>query len=117
MQIEKQISLFGGFVKAARQARGMTQIKLAEILHITPRYLKAIENSGRKPSYNLLVRIVRELDIPTDTIFYSELENEEPVAKILPFDRQYRPRRASSGAYRGMRGCNGAYSKGHSRKR
>jgi len=65
----------------------LTQAQLAVRLGITVRYLKAIENSGRKPSYDLLVRIVRELDIPTDMIFYPEHENEKPAVKILPFRR------------------------------
>jgi transcriptional regulator with XRE-family HTH domain len=63
----------------------MTQTQLAERLGITPRYLKAIENSGRKPSYDLLVRIVRELDIPADTVFYPECENGKPSVKIIAF--------------------------------
>lgn len=63
---------FGGVVKSTRQAKRMTQFQLAERLSITARYLKAIENSGRKPSYDLLFRIVRELDIPADAVFYPE---------------------------------------------
>jgi len=78
---------FGSVVKSARQAKGMTQIQLAKMLQITPRYLKAIENSGRKPSYDLLVRIVRELDIPTDIVFYPEHEDKRPAVKIFPFRR------------------------------
>jgi transcriptional regulator with XRE-family HTH domain len=59
-------------VKSARYAKQLTQCQLAEQLGITPRYLKAIENSGRKPSYDLLARIVRELDILADDVFYPE---------------------------------------------
>jgi hypothetical protein len=38
----------------------------------TVRYLKAIENSGQKPSYDLFVRIVRELDISADIVVYPD---------------------------------------------
>jgi len=77
----------GDVVKSTRQLMKLTQLQLADRLGITVRYLKAIENSGRKPSYDLLVRIVRELDIPTDIVFYPEHEIEKPAVKILPFRR------------------------------
>jgi transcriptional regulator with XRE-family HTH domain len=60
---KNSLETLGGVVKAARQAKGFTQCQLAERLGITLRHLKAIENSGQKPSYDLLARTVRELDI------------------------------------------------------
>ena len=74
---------FGIVVKAARQSKKLTQSKLAEKLSISTRYLKAIENSGQKPSYDLLVRIIRELDIPADAVLYPEPEENVPSAKII----------------------------------
>jgi transcriptional regulator with XRE-family HTH domain len=68
---ENMLYNLGGAIKAARKERGITQAQLAERLDITLRHLKAIENSGQKPSYDLLVRTVRELDISTDTVFNS----------------------------------------------
>ena len=56
-------------IKSARASKGLTQPQLAGRLGITTRYLKLIENSGRKPSYRLLVLIIHELDISTDRIF------------------------------------------------
>ena len=87
MEKDRPDDCLGSVVKSARQTKGITQAQLAKMLQITPRYLKAIENSGRKPSYNLLVRIVRELDIPIDIVFYPEHENGKPAVKILPFRR------------------------------
>jgi len=75
---------FGIVVKTARQQRRLTQSKLAERLSISTRYLKAIENSGQKPSYDLLVRIVQELDIPADTVFPPEHHEETYSVKIIP---------------------------------
>jgi len=60
----------GGIIKSARISKGLTQYQLAALLGISARYLKLIENSGRKPSYNLLMRIFCELGIPSDRIFY-----------------------------------------------
>jgi transcriptional regulator with XRE-family HTH domain len=68
---ENTLDNLGGAIKSARQARGITQSQLAERLGITIRHLKAIENSGQKPSYDLLARTVRELDISGDTVFNS----------------------------------------------
>ncbi|GHU54118.1 hypothetical protein FACS1894132_08250 [Clostridia bacterium] len=70
----------GIVIKAARLGKNMTQRQLAERLGITVRYLKAIENSGQKPSYDLFVRIVRELDVSADTVVYPD--EQEQSAKI-----------------------------------
>ena len=64
VQIEHTEVCLGKVIKTARTLKGMTQPQLALTLGITTRYLKLIENSGRKPSYKLLVCIVKELDIP-----------------------------------------------------
>ena len=80
MSNEQLDNRLGAAIKATRQAKGWTQSYLAGLLKITPRYLKALENSGRKPSYDLFVRIIRELEISADTIFYPE--NERFPAKL-----------------------------------
>ena len=64
----------GSILKAARKAKGLTREQLAEIMSITPRYLMSIENENKKPSYDVLFRLVRELGISADTIFYPERE-------------------------------------------
>ena len=61
----------GEMIKTARTSKGITQPQLALTLGITSRYVKMIENSGRKPSYKLLVCIVKELDIQLDWVDYS----------------------------------------------
>lgn len=43
----------------------------------------AIENENKKPSYNILFRLVRELGIPADLIFYLENNLIYPKAKYL----------------------------------
>lgn len=66
----------GGILKSARKAKGLSREKLAESLGVSPRYLSSLENESKKPSYHLLYRLVRELGIPADTIFYPEVENK-----------------------------------------
>lgn len=62
----------GSVLKAARKTKGLTREQLAEIINITPRYLMSIENESKKPSYDLLFRLIRELGISADAIFYPE---------------------------------------------
>ncbi|HCC34742.1 MAG TPA: hypothetical protein DEQ02_03580 [Ruminococcaceae bacterium] len=73
MQKEPPADCLGTVIKTARKSKGWTQAHLAGLLKITPRHLKAIENSDRKPSYDLFVRLIRHLDIPADTIIYPEI--------------------------------------------
>jgi transcriptional regulator with XRE-family HTH domain len=67
----------GHILKSARKDKGLTREQLAEILSITPRYLMSIENENKKPSYDVLFRLVRELGISADKIFYPENPHEE----------------------------------------
>lgn len=50
----------------------MTQQQLAERLSISPHYLMAIENRNQIPSSKVLFKIIRELNISADAIFYPE---------------------------------------------
>lgn len=72
MYEKRYIDNFGNVIKSARVSKNMTQSELAKRLSITPRYLKAIENSGRKPSYHLLTRMIYELDISMDDMLWSK---------------------------------------------
>lgn len=60
---------------------GMTQRSLAEKVCITTRYLKAIENSGRLPSYDLFSKFVEALNIRADFTIYPD--SKEPSATVL----------------------------------
>ncbi|MDT3700829.1 MAG: helix-turn-helix transcriptional regulator [Thermincola sp.] len=73
----------GSILKASRKAKGLTREQLAEIISITPRYLMSIENENKKPSYDVLFRLVRELSISADTIFYPEQESSGSELKQL----------------------------------
>ena len=74
--------ILGEVIKTAREKAGMTTEKLAEKVDVSERYLYKIENEGQKPSYEVLCKLIRELSISSDLIFYpekqggdSELEN------------------------------------------
>jgi len=62
----------GNAVKTARIEKNLTQQQLAARLSISPHYLMAIENRNQIPSSKVLFRIIRELNISADAIFYPE---------------------------------------------
>ncbi|GHV32665.1 hypothetical protein FACS18949_04300 [Clostridia bacterium] len=71
--MQNEADRLGDIIKSARLARHLTREQLAVTLGISLRHLSAIENEKQKPSYELLYRLIRELAIPADTIFYPEL--------------------------------------------
>lgn len=73
----------GKVLKDARIDKGLTREQFAEIINITPRYLMSIENENKKPSYDLLFRLIRELNISADMIFYPELNNKNNESEQL----------------------------------
>jgi len=70
--VHKDLDKLGDILKTARKNNNLTREQLAEKLRITPRYLMSIENENKKPSYNVLFRLIRELGISADTIFFPE---------------------------------------------
>lgn len=62
----------GDIFKQARQNSELTIEELAFRVKITPRYLYRIENEGKKPSFDVLYSLIRELSISPDLIFYPE---------------------------------------------
>ena len=81
------IDRLGSVLKTARIEKGLTREQLAEIINITPRYLMSIENENKKPSYDVLFRLVRQLGISADTIFYPENQHVntkvEQIVRLL----------------------------------
>ena len=73
----------GNAVRSARQERQLTQRELAERLSISPHYLMTIENKEQIPGSDLLFRIIRELNLSADAIFYPEQGRDcELISKL-----------------------------------
>ena len=73
----------GDIVKFAREKSGITIEALSERLDITERYLYRIENEGKIPSFKLLYKIIRELSIDPDSIFYPEKPTKDSEVENL----------------------------------
>lgn len=63
--------ILGNAIRSARMARGMSQEELAERLDITTSHLKHIESEHRKPSVEVLFRLVLLLDLSLDALLFS----------------------------------------------
>lgn len=70
--MHNDLDSLGEILKAARKSNNLTREQLAERINISPRYLMSIENENKKPSYSVLFRLIRELGISADAIFYPE---------------------------------------------
>ena len=76
----------GDVIKAAREKSDLTVEALAEKVGVTERHLYRIENNEKKPSYELLHKLIRELSITPDSIFYPErLSTDSEVENLIRF--------------------------------
>lgn len=64
-------------VRDIRKSRGITQLKLAEMLQVTRQTLTAIENNKYNPSLELALKIVKCFDMDIEEIFILEDDSDE----------------------------------------
>jgi DNA-binding XRE family transcriptional regulator len=64
----KSATTLGQKIRAAREARGLTQANLAARAHVAQAYLSYLEQDQREPSLSIAARIARELGIPLDEL-------------------------------------------------
>jgi transcriptional regulator with XRE-family HTH domain len=60
---------FGTLLKSYRKEKGLNQEQFAEKIGIAVQTLSGIENGHRFPSYSVLVKIAKVLDIPVYNLF------------------------------------------------
>lgn len=75
--------ILGDLIKSARRKAGITMEALADKIGITERYLYRIENEGQKPSFDILYKLIRELAIPADSVFYPEKRTKSSETEQL----------------------------------
>mgnify|MGYP002517552292 CR=1 FL=1 len=81
--VHTEYETLGDIIKAARQKSGLTIEELASRVDISDRYLYRIENEGKKPSYDVLYNLIRELAITPDSIFYPERSDKDSEIENL----------------------------------
>lgn len=62
----------GVIIQQARSTRGITQAALAEKIEVSLRTIIAIEKGKRNPTFDVLYKVIQELNIPADLIFHSD---------------------------------------------
>ena len=81
--MHKEPETLGEILKTARMRADITMETLAERVDITERYLYRMENEGKKPSFDVLYKLIRELAIPADSIFYPEKPSKDSEIENL----------------------------------
>ena len=82
-KVQNQPDTLSNVIKTAREKADITIEALAEKTGITERYLYRIENEGKKPSYEVLYKLIRTLNISPDLIFYPEKSSADTEAEDL----------------------------------
>ena len=83
LTVHKKPEGLGNIIKAAREKSGITIENLAYKVGITERYLYRIENEEKKPSFDVLYKLIRELSISPDLIFYPEKPSKDSEVENL----------------------------------
>ena len=71
-------------IKRERQKAGMTRDELAEVMHISPRYLISIENDGQAPSFHVFYDLVRMFNISVDQYILESSNLSTSTAPVAP---------------------------------
>ena len=75
-----QAKLFGKRLKALRKSRKLSQAQLAEKIDVGTKFLGDLETARRSPSFETIVSIAKELDVPVCDLFYFEKDWDDPKA-------------------------------------
>ena len=81
--MQNQHETLGEIIKNARAKADMTVETLANKVGVTERFIYRIENEGKKPSYEILYKLIRELAIVPDQIFFPEKQVQESEMESL----------------------------------
>lgn len=81
--MHKKHDTLGDVIKNARQNSEFTMEVLSNRVGVSERYLYRIENEGQKPSFDVLNKLVHELSIPPEKIFYPEKPSKESEVEKL----------------------------------
>lgn len=67
----------GPAIKFCRQQRNLTQPELARRAGISPSYLSVLEKGKRDPSFSMIEKIARALDVPLSLLIFVATDASE----------------------------------------
>lgn len=77
---QQTVYSFGSSLRRAREKREYTREQIAERAGISPRFVSAIENDRRKPSLDVLIRLVHAIGTSFDEVLMPQTISEEYTA-------------------------------------
>lgn len=69
------LSMIGKRIKAAREAAGMTQEELAEVLDMSTTHISVLERGVKPPKLETLIRIANVLQVSADALLQDVVTN------------------------------------------
>ena len=81
--MQNEHEMLGEIIKNARMKADITVEDLAAKVGVGERFIYRIENEGKKPSYDILYKLIRELSILPDQIFFPEKQIEDSEMENL----------------------------------
>lgn len=64
------------YIRGIRQARGITQVKMAEDLQVTRQTINAIEKNKYNPSLELALKLIAYFDVSIEELFILKGDDE-----------------------------------------
>lgn len=91
--MQNEMIQIGALLRSAREAKGLTQVALAKETNTAERTIMDIENDKRYPTFEVLYRIVRALNLSADQIFWPDKvhysqEYDQMLREIQSCDKQ-----------------------------
>lgn len=69
------MAVLGKTVRQARETKSLSRTQMAELVGVCSRTIANIENDKANPSFDVVKRLVRKLDLSMEDLFYSELDS------------------------------------------
>lgn len=81
--MNQSIKALESVVRKSRKDKHLSQEKLAEKIGVCKRTIIEIENGSGNPKFEILCKLVRELDLPIYKVFYPEVLENMDLQEIL----------------------------------
>ena len=85
-------SLFIENLRFWRKKRGISQLKLSEMVNVSPNYLNAVEKGKNFPSPEVIQHISDILELMPYQLFLEQPEEDMPIKTIIPDLREIKQR-------------------------
>lgn len=81
--MNQPVNALGYVVRTTRKSKNLTQEALAEKMGVCKRTIMDIEKNIANPKFELLCKLVRELDLPLYKVFYPEVSENSEIKTVL----------------------------------